>query len=1004
MTTPEDRRLRPVYSAIDSGNNKVAIQLCDRLLSKKNSASVSIGENILTRVLKSLALQRYGKVSEANEVMLEVEKETVLDETTLQTMAIVLKDMGCHDRVINLYQRAVATHPNASSELYMQLFMGYVRKFDFKSQQQIALAMYKKFNLNNYLFWAVMSLVMQVHEARSSDDEATRKKAEIMLLPLAHRFMEKSVQDGKAEKEEDTRLFYTILMLENKPKEAQALFEDVMLKKFNIIRSEELKTMVILAMANGDYQRAHDSNVSIIKENSDDWSAYTGYFEAVGKIGMSMTRINEVFDFIEGLEETERLKDSAKGINRGPFLAKLQLYVEASQWGDDYFKVLDDKQTLESSILMYFKKFSSKVCCFEDMKRALELARVKGRGESVFGGLHEFFNNHIENPSSDEKSDAIAIKRIYSKLCLHQTKRFVGLLSDGACSFADQQEEVCMLLGEYVHALALGKNLKETEDQHGDRFLLLAIHLLLDIFHRSRDSSIIVFCMGWLKFGLEKSSYNFQFKLLLIKFYAALGAFDIAVDVYESMDVKHIQCDVMGFAATDYAYFLGCVSEAERVYNDIILLYNSNDREVPEMMTLAYRHGTYSKIPEFKRLHERLSNSLQKAHTLSELIMLNYVNTVDYDGLRDVLNYTGKLDCTDSFVSKLRDNRDVRVMDFWDYEASLEDNVQKSAEIAGNMRREWVKLRSLILSILAGITNCKVDSCVDHLNSLKKIPIVEWAKEKTFDDGKGVGRNFFKNFPARTVEIIDTLFQLASAFWAAHSEFVIAQKETKPELVRKAVKDIEVILGHLNNSIAEISSPVHGSIKACRTMLDFGDCVERTMFLVENLSFSGNTIGLFLSLCKDVLNSLTYQAGGGKKKKKITNQNVLEIVHSFESLQLVLCEGLKRRQTELSQLATEIDALTSTIEQESGNSTKFVGNTLDSSMLKQIVEVMKLKSSQSGAQLCLPDWNVLEEELSNSYSYSIGGVRTLIDIKVNALAEQLRETPNASSKSTNLGH
>jgi N-terminal acetyltransferase B complex non-catalytic subunit len=50
-----------------------------------------------------------------------------------------------------------------NEELLSNLFMSYVRVCDYKKQQQTALALHKVKPNNPYYFWAVMSIVMQVH-------------------------------------------------------------------------------------------------------------------------------------------------------------------------------------------------------------------------------------------------------------------------------------------------------------------------------------------------------------------------------------------------------------------------------------------------------------------------------------------------------------------------------------------------------------------------------------------------------------------------------------------------------------------------------------------------------------------------------------------------------------------------------------------------------------------------------------------------------------------------
>lgn len=53
-------------------------------------------------------------------------------------------------------------------------------------------------------------------------------------------------------------------------------------------------------------------------------------------------------------------------------------------------------------------------------------------------------------------------------------------------------------------------------------------------------------CLGLLQEGLSHSPSNAQFKLLLLLLYCRLGAFEPVVDLYSSLDAKHVQHDTIG--------------------------------------------------------------------------------------------------------------------------------------------------------------------------------------------------------------------------------------------------------------------------------------------------------------------------------------------------------------------------------------------------------------------------------------------------------------------------
>lgn len=98
-----ERRLRPVYGEwivttetetddcigtdfIDTGNYKKALQEVDRVLKKQRDCPCA-------RVLKSLALIRLNKLSEAKEILGAVHEESPTDEPTLQAMILCYREI-----------------------------------------------------------------------------------------------------------------------------------------------------------------------------------------------------------------------------------------------------------------------------------------------------------------------------------------------------------------------------------------------------------------------------------------------------------------------------------------------------------------------------------------------------------------------------------------------------------------------------------------------------------------------------------------------------------------------------------------------------------------------------------------------------------------------------------------------------------------------------------------------------------------------------------------------
>ncbi|MEQ2205317.1 hypothetical protein XENOCAPTIV_016774 [Xenoophorus captivus] len=105
------------------------------------------------------------------------------------------------------------------------------------------------------------------------------------------------------------------------------------------------------------------------------------------------------------------------------------------------------------------------------------------------------------------------------------------------------------------------------------------------------DEDMVWQGLGLLEEGLSHSSSNAQFKLLLLLLYCRLGAFEPVVDLYSSLDAKHIQHDTIGSTS--------------------------------EYIIQAYKYGAFEKIPEFIALRNRLNQSLHFAQVRTERMLLD---------------------------------------------------------------------------------------------------------------------------------------------------------------------------------------------------------------------------------------------------------------------------------------------------------------------------------------------------------------------------------------------
>uniref|UniRef100_A0A8C7F153 N-alpha-acetyltransferase 25, NatB auxiliary subunit n=1 Tax=Oncorhynchus kisutch TaxID=8019 RepID=A0A8C7F153_ONCKI len=662
---PNDRRLRPIYDYLDNGNNKMAIQQADKLLKKHKDLHCA-------KVLKAIGLQRTGKQDEAFSLAQEVATLEPTDDNSLQALTILYREMHRPELVTKLYEAAVKKVP-LSEEYHSHLFMAYARVGEYKKMQQAGMALYKTVPKNPYYFWSVMSLVMQ---AISAQDD---KLAQTMFLPLAERMVEKMVKEGKIEAEAEVQLYFMILERLGKYVEALDMVRGPLGEKLTSeLQSRENKCMMM-------YQRlqlwpeCNALSYKLLLKNPDEWQFYLSYFDSLFHLmdkswsppneeehcveGPVQTTVAEAVKFVVDRMEEEDKKDSRP--LRGPYMACLELIHRLRQRGCPDEEELGDPLEL---MLQFFGKFGDKPSCITDLKIYLHLLPPE---------QHTQFKNRLGDlvPLGEVGEDGFGFpgdtKVLQRHLCVCQLSRVLGLQHT-----LDTEGKLCLiteLKAHYHYGLQFG------------------------------DENMLWQCLGVLEEGLSYSPSNAQFKLLLLLLFCRLGAFQPVVDLYSSLDAKHVQHDTIGYLLTRYAGSLGQFAAASQSYNFSLRFFHSNQKDTSEYIIQAYKYGAFEKIPEFIAFRTRLNQSLHFAQVRTERMLLDLYTEADItSSLEESVKAMGLCPEEDDIPwDNMRDNRDLTVLFSWD---------PKDRELTEEHRRlsleeesVWLKVRSLTLRLLASL-------------------------------------------------------------------------------------------------------------------------------------------------------------------------------------------------------------------------------------------------------------------------------------------------------------
>lgn len=675
-----ERRLRPIYDSLESGNTKKALQETEKVL-KKNS------QQQCARALKALALLRLGREEEGETIIEGLEKEKPSEESTLQVITFFYRETEQLEKICLLYAEAVKQIPG-NEEMLSHLFMSYVRTNDFKSQQSAALQLYKVKPKIPYYFWAVISVVLQALRGPDSKDK-TRSN---LLLALAQRMIDKLIDENKLEAAQEIQLYLSILQAQGKYQLALAFLDTPLCKK--LYPGVPVQERVDLMKRVDKWAEVNILMKELLLENLDRWDYYKEYLESVFILeSKNDTTDGADFNFDLCHEFLCQLIE-ASNKERGPYLGRLELHWRMRTKNKDADELLGDFLEL---MVEYFRIFGDKPCCSNDLRTYLGHLEPHRRAGLASRLLQDCGISATTLPQSKEQMQKHICSLQISRVCCAHAALGTEHLSALYTAFSLH----------YEHGMnAFGINLLSTDLGPSDSYALLAAYVMNDLSIRSNSSERLVEALCLLNYLLCNSPSNFHAKLLCLQIYHFLGCGWGACKAYDSLEVKHIQLDSMGYLHCAHLPSIGMFSLAKLRYETTLKFFTSSYKDSVEYLAMSYKFGSFSKLQEFMDFRDRLSNSLHYSLTSVEALLLEIV-CFCWTPSQNMTAYKNmNISPAEDRISwdEICDNRDMTVIVDWDppKEPGEEDTPTVNVtEESFTQDKELLRLRSALLRLVA---------------------------------------------------------------------------------------------------------------------------------------------------------------------------------------------------------------------------------------------------------------------------------------------------------------
>ncbi|CAJ0929245.1 unnamed protein product, partial [Mesorhabditis belari] len=673
-----ERRLKPLYELIDSGNSKRAVQEAEKILKKHPDL-------ICAKALKSLALLRLERNDEAFTIINDVEqlaKKQILDDGTLKALCHCFKEASTPGRIRLLYESQVELKPTEATLVH--LFLAYVRLHEYKKQQQIATRLVKEFPSLNFSLWQVASVFMQ-----GISDPIMGKK---MFLPLAMKMLD-SLMANHGLLFSIIELYELVCTELEDYEKLEKLIESPSYKETSGLSDDEFFMKLIdCYLKRGKIEEAFIRCFTFVLENEGDvnFSYWNLTYDCILQfLHTSSSAIQQ--ETLENvcliLKELKQLKPS----NQNIILAEIELFKRVRQSNNNDWKnwIVDEEAHFVEKLIRYILLFFIQPSCYNDVRLCLAVLSPK-----ELATLLHFLAS-------------VDVWQILPQKFDENSQLWWGiLLGQIFADYSDEKhvEKNVVFLNNVLEKLIEDEDELVKDEEAVTTIIQIIISMTYRLFTSTGDVRLFYDLIALLE------ALNGKFKeLTLIKL--ALACLcknalysDRLRELVSDLEIKNVLRDTIGYLFHPVLDYTGQLKAAVKHHADTGTFYDQAERDTGDSLVLTYQSLKFEMLKGIVEMNHRFNQSLVVTAAdvsnrwISAIFLLNEN--------ADVLQYF----CGDKeeFIGweRLVDNRDMTISPFYQQASppeptksflekkdfcQIRDEVMKAAEILGSPSRRAEK-------------------------------------------------------------------------------------------------------------------------------------------------------------------------------------------------------------------------------------------------------------------------------------------------------------------------
>ncbi|VDM40396.1 unnamed protein product [Toxocara canis] len=337
-------------------------------------------------------------------------------------------------------------------------------------------------------------------------------------------------------------------------------------------------------------------------------------------------------------------------------------------------------------LVEYVSMFHAKPCCFTDIRAFVALL-----GEHQIEPFLQRIAAIVEDvrSKSGNNNKIIAEDVKWANIVYNRLRRAVGAHESMSAS---EKRALCAYMISMVEGCS-------DSDLAAAAYAQIAAHLFWDLYVDSEGTAALYELILMMEWVHSRHPSDPLCRLVLCRAYALIGATAQIQILMQSLDIKYVQRDTLGYLLFGLLEQYGRFNAGIIYYTELSVLFDQTEKEISECLTTAYKNGNFAQVPRLVKFLSKITKSVIAIGADIQSRALSACFAVEK--IEHVVD-TLKGDQEPIDFSTVEDNRDLNVIPSLD-SGNPSELIEEVKQRSYFEQVDSMKLRDLLLRCVASI-------------------------------------------------------------------------------------------------------------------------------------------------------------------------------------------------------------------------------------------------------------------------------------------------------------